>query len=1430
MSGFIGTVTTESQLNNDISLVDGTTVAGIYTITVSGSIADTADLTAINLDIANNVSLVIDGINGGTLDGGGLHRGLFDFNGALTVNNLTISNMLAQGGAGGYAGSHAGGGGAGLGGGLFVAGTNIISGTTYSGGTVTLDGVSFSGNKASGGTGGTDGGSEHTSGPYAGDFAGGGYGGGGGMGGAGGAAGGLYIGAGGGIGSGATGGGFGTSNGSSVMLASGPGIVQDAKSGGSGSARYFLTSPTTVVEAGGSNGGGGGGYAPGTTTPPGSPYGTGYGAAGGGGIGGKSGVGSNGAPGAGASSGGAGGFGGGGGGAAGAYHDSGGGGGTGGFGGGGGGGYWAAGGGGWGGGGGGGVGGFGAGSGGGRSGLVYSTNYTLRPFHNSGGSGGGGLGAGGDIFVQQGGVLIIGGAGSLGVGTVAAGAAGALGNNAPGYLAGTAGSAFGNGLFIQNSSTTVTQFITLSPGNGNTLIVTGQVADQAGSLGDVGNSNSLATEGGLVITGGGKVVLQSATADDYTGGTKLQGNTVLVLNAGTAAGSGAITFGGGHDKLVIQSVAMSGSNFANTVSGFVAGDVIDLAGLAFISGASATIAAGSTLLKVTSGTITDTLTVGGNPSGFSVVQDTGTGSAVMINTFTVTSLTDLNSDLAAINVGGVDSFSGANYTFDFVSSFTLGSTETIDLANNATLSLSGTGFTTGGGYDLVAGTVVAGAIGAIGTGNITVGNTANLNLGTFNQTIGDLSGGGAVILGSGATLTEGTSNSTLFSGVINGSSGDFVKQGGGTLSLTANGSSLSLVTINAGIVQLGTGGTTGSLSGSIVDDATLAIDLGVGTTLSNTISGTGVLLQSGSGTITLTGTDSYDGATTIQAGGLQIGGGGTVGSIANTASVTGSGKLIFDRSDSVVFGQLITGSVALVQAGSGTTALTGTDNYSGGTTIQAGTLQIGNGGTTGAISGNINDNATLAVDESGTVTIAGTISGGGAVVQAGSGTTILDANNIFGGGLTLNGGEVILGSAGAAGGGTITFGTGTIFAFNGSAAPLNVVSSMQTTDTIDVTNVVVTSATLVNTNTIQINLASGGPIDVTLDPTQNYSTVFAHSATAGTDNFITLDTTPCFLRGTHILTPYGEVPVECLAVGDRVVTQSGNTQPITWIGTGRVLATRGRRNAATPVIVKKSALAPNVPMRDLRVTKGHSLLIDNVLIPVEELINHRTILWDDRAQEVLIYHIELATHDVLLADGAPAESYRDDGNRWLFQNANTGWNQAPKPPCAPVLAGGPIVDAAWRRFLERAGPRPGLPLTDDPDLHLLVNGHRQDAIARHDGVHRFHLTRLPEHVRIVSRSGVPQELGVARDPRLLGVALHKIMLRHSACDRLLAAEDATLCDGFHDFETNIGFRWTDGNAAIPRALFAGANGSLMLELHVGAVAQYVLEDEARAVA
>jgi hypothetical protein len=257
------------------------------------------------------------------------------------------------------------------------------------------------------------------------------------------------------------------------------------------------------------------------------------------------------------------------------------------------------------------------------------------------------------------------------------------------------------------------------------------------------------------------------------------------------------------------------------------------------------------------------------------------------------------------------------------------------------------------------------------------------------------------------------------------------------------------------------------------------------------------------------------------------------------------------------------------------------------------------------------------------------------------------------------------------------------------------------------------------------------------------------------------------------------------------------------------------------VIVRKGALADNVPHHDLRVTKGHSLYIDGVLIPVESLVNHRSILFDDQAGEVKFYHIELATHDVLLANGAPMESYRDDGNRWLFRNANSGWALPPHAHYAPLFTTGSTVDAVWRRLLERAGPRPGLPLTNEPDLHLLVDGRRVDALDRRDGDYVFRLPAKPRNVLICSRAAVPQELGLARDPRMLGVAIRRIALVQAERQHAIDPSHASLTDGYHAYEPENGIRWTNGNAELPTSLFAGMSGAGLLMLHIGnAMAQY----------
>ncbi len=177
----------------------------------------------------------------------------------------------------------------------------------------------------------------------------------------------------------------------------------------------------------------------------------------------------------------------------------------------------------------------------------------------------------------------------------------------------------------------------------------------------------------------------------------------------------------------------------------------------------------------------------------------------------------------------------------------------------------------------------------------------------------------------------------------------------------------------------------------------------------------------------LTGASTYAGGTTIAAGALQLGNGGSSGSIVG--DVTDNAKLAFDRSDVSTFSGVVSGTGSLSQIGSGATILTAANSYTGGTIISAGTLQLGNGGTTGSIVGNVADNGTLAFDRSDVVTFPGVVSGTGGVAQIGTGTTILNAVNPYTGSTQVTAGVLAIGdathaSASLSGGGPVTVAAG----------------------------------------------------------------------------------------------------------------------------------------------------------------------------------------------------------------------------------------------------------------------------------------------------------------------------------------------------------------------------------------------------------------------
>jgi hypothetical protein len=146
----------------------------------------------------------------------------------------------------------------------------------------------------------------------------------------------------------------------------------------------------------------------------------------------------------------------------------------------------------------------------------------------------------------------------------------------------------------------------------------------------------------------------------------------------------------------------------------------------------------------------------------------------------------------------------------------------------------------------------------------------------------------------------------------------------------------------------------------------------------------------------------------------------------------------------------------------------------------------------------------------------------------------------------------------------------------------------------------------------------------------------------------------CFLIGTCISTPRGEVPVEELTIGDLVDTLNGPL-PVKWIGRRRFTkgASSSWHSSVAPIWVARFALHDQYPHRDLYLSPGHCLFVDGVLIPVTHLVNDRSVVvrvdMDDR--EVIEYfHIELETHEVVFAEGAPAETLLVTDGREGFAN------------------------------------------------------------------------------------------------------------------------------------------------------------------------------------
>ncbi|EDD5202948.1 autotransporter outer membrane beta-barrel domain-containing protein [Salmonella enterica] len=489
----------------------------------------------------------------------------------------------------------------------------------------------------------------------------------------------------------------------------------------------------------------------------------------------------------------------------------------------------------------------------------------------------------------------------------------------------------------------------------------------------------------LIKQGAGTLILNAENT--YTGGTTISGGTLVATNV-DALGSGDVT-----DDATLE--LNTGGTFDNAISGsgqvVKSGDeTLTLSGTNTYSGG--TLISDGTLVAsnveaLGTGDVTDDATLELNTGGDFINNIGGTGRVEKSgddkltlsgsNTYTggtlISSGTLVANDVNALGTGDVTD--NATLMLNTGGDFTnnIGGTGRVEKSGDDALTLSGSNTYTGGTL-ISGGTLVANDVNALGTGDITDNATLELNTGgDFDNAI---SGSGQVVKSGDETLTLSGANSYT----------------GGT---TISGGTLVATNVDA----LGTGDVT--------DNATL--ELNTGGKFDNAISGSGNVVKSGADTLTLSGSNTYTGGTTINDGTL----------VATSVDALGTGDVTDDATLELNtggdFDNAISGSGQVVKSGDDTLTLSGSNTYTGGTLISSGTLVANDVNALGT--GDVTDNATLELNTSGTFD--NVISGSGQVVKSGDDALTLSGANSYTGGTTISGGTLVASNVEALGSGDI---------------------------------------------------------------------------------------------------------------------------------------------------------------------------------------------------------------------------------------------------------------------------------------------------------------------------------------------------------------------------------------------------------------------------
>ena len=514
----------------------------------------------------------------------------------------------------------------------------------------------------------------------------------------------------------------------------------------------------------------------------------------------------------------------------------------------------------------------------------------------------------------------------------------------------------------------------------NSSLVINNTATQ--TLGAISGTGSVSYTGGA-----GSLTLNNTTGNNFSGGFTLNsGNVSMTSSTYNVFGTGLVTIKGGSFDY------SNGSSF--TFNNDMQWDT-----QVRLSRAGTHVFSGDITLGGNSGWINGSTTTANTVTFNGDISETGGSRSFTISTGTISHTVTFNGQNSftgnlvghsntALVVGGSGYLGGGNYagnitmgSFAYNSSanqtlggIITGATLTKGTSDTSTLILSGissnviSGLTTvnagtlelnksgtataiqNGGLTMNTGGIVQYNASA-GTNQIGDSSVVTIAGGTFNtnginDTVGRLIHNSGTVSTSTGTLTLSANNAAALSmrdttvGVNLALSNTTTTGVGITFDATNNGKA----TINGGL-NLNSSATTGITRTLTINDGSAAIDMEIAGVVSDTTS-TG-LTKAGAGTLALTNANTYRGVTTISAGTLQIGNGGTTGTLSTSSTITNNATLAFNRSDTITqgtdFRNVIGGSGAVVQNGSGTLVLNGVNTYSGATTVNSGVLEVSAG-------------------------------------------------------------------------------------------------------------------------------------------------------------------------------------------------------------------------------------------------------------------------------------------------------------------------------------------------------------------------------------------------------------------------------------------------------------------------------------------------------